>query len=234
MKDINSIAVLSKSDLFKVYIKNNCQDDILTAYAKECNLVLLDEMYGLGFGANNNYLYNYVKTNGLLQDDDFIIVLNPDIYIDSSTLFELISRATLDAVSFATINLYKDINYSFYDNSIRKWPTLLSFVTSFLIGKNNTIIDKNLIDEPVYVDWAAGSFLAIKSSVYNSVNGFDESYFMYCEDVDICYRINKIGIKLRYYPDLKALHLAAHKNRNIFSKHFFWHVKSIIRFLMKR
>ncbi len=43
------------------------------------------------------------------------------------------------------------------------------------------------------MEWVAGSFIAFKSSSYRKVQGFDENYFMYCEDIDICYRAKSQG-----------------------------------------
>ena len=58
---------------------------------------------------------------------------------------------------------------------------------------------------------------------------------MYCEDIDICNRADIVyGEKLVYIPSVKAVHLARHKNKKILSKHFFWHLKSIVRYLFVR
>jgi hypothetical protein len=85
------------------------------------------------------------------------------------------------------------------------------------------------------VDWAAGSFLLFRSGMYTELNGFDTSYFMYCEDIDICWRAKvKVKSPVVYLPHIKALHYAKHANRNVFSKHFYWHVKGVLRFLAKK
>jgi len=120
------------------------------------------------------------------------------------------------------------------DNSIRKFPSLTQFGKSFLGLGNPTIINKNIVSAPTIVDWAAGSFLAFRSSHYAALKGFDEGYFMYCEDVDICYRSMLLGEQVVFFPQIKMQHLAEHANRSIFSKHFYWHVKSALRFLLKR
>jgi GT2 family glycosyltransferase len=70
-------------------------------------------------------------------------------------------------------------------------------------------------------------------NTYRALKGFDEGYFMYCEDIDICYRAKQLATDILYFQDIKAVHLAQHSNRRVFSKHFFWHLKSIARFLLK-
>lgn len=84
---------------------------------------------------------------------------------------------------------------------------------SYLGFKNNTIINKCLINEPLVVDWAAGSFLAIKAENFGKVGGFNTRYFMYCEDIDLCLRLKGNGTNLYFIHSIKAMHLAKHNNR---------------------
>nr|WP_241907167.1 hypothetical protein [Vibrio splendidus] len=169
-----------------------------------------------------------------MKDDDFFIVLNPDVYIESSAITKLVKKMESEKVKLATINLYKDFNKGIYDSSIRSFPTFKQFVYSFVGLGNTSIIDKANIYTSLKVNWAAGSFLAFTSEHYRKLKGFDEQYFMYCEDIDICYRSYSNGNELTYYPDVDAVHLAKHQNRKIFSMHFYWHVSSVFRFLFKK
>ncbi|EGR3506856.1 glycosyl transferase family 2, partial [Vibrio parahaemolyticus] len=75
-------------------------------------------------------------------------------------------------------------------------------------------------------------FIAIKAIHYKKLNGFDENYFMYCEDIDLCYRSKQEGESVLYLPNISAIHFAAHNNRKLLSKHFYWHLKSVFRFLI--
>jgi len=106
----------------------------------------------------------------------------------------------------------------------------------FYVGlKNNTIIDKTVIDTPTFVDWSAGSFLMFRVDLYRKLHGFNQRYFMYCEDVDICWRAKTLyAERVLFVPDLKAMHQAQFNNRRFFSRHFFWHVSSAFRFLFYR
>lgn len=69
----------------------------------------------------------------------------------------------LQHINLATINLFRNEELTIYDNAIRKFPSLIDFVKSYMIGKNTTIIDKSKIHQPEYVDWAAGSFLILRA-----------------------------------------------------------------------
>ena len=79
-------------------------------------------------------------------------------------------------------------------------------------------------------DWVAGMFMLFPADAYRLVNGFDERYFMYLEDVDICRRLNKNGLRVLYSDAVEIVHdgqFASRKNL----RHFFWHVSSLLRFL---
>ncbi|HAS6173836.1 Rhamnosyltransferase WbbL [Vibrio vulnificus] len=216
---------------FKVIIKSNKFGDDFHCLINQDNFYWIDSSYGLGFGENNNYIFDFCTNELEMKDDDYFVVLNPDVLLSSCYLTSLIEQVKDSGNKIAAINLFKDSEFLVYDMSIRHFPNLLNFAQSFLGMVNDSIIDKSEITKPTQVDWAAGSFLLFKVSHYKALGGFDEKYFMYCEDIDICFRSNILGEKVTYYPNVKAIHLAKHANRKIFSKHFYWHVKSLIRFL---
>ena len=234
-KLIKKLACLSKlAEKYIVVVKINRKEQELVPYLEENNIKYIDEHYGIGFGHNNNVVYTYCKDHLSMKDDDYFLVFNPDVIADENSIDKLIKLMLIDNTQVAGVNLFKDDNYSIPDNSIRNFPSLTQFVKSFLGMGNSTIINKELVKSPQKVDWAAGSFLAFKASHYFRLKGFDEGYFMYCEDIDICYRSKILGEPLTFYPQIKILHLAEHANRSIFSKHFIWHVKSVARFLLSK
>lgn len=139
-----------------------------------------------------------------------------------------------EVIDLASINLYKNEGKTEYDNSIRYFPTSINFIKSLLGLGNASVIDKSFVKGNLDVDWAAGSFLAFRSKHYKKLRGFDESYFMYCEDIDICYRSSILNKKVRYIHEIEAIHFAQHNNRNLMSKHFVWHIQSAVRFLLSK
>lgn len=230
IKKIDCLNSLSKK--FHVVLKSNITDNI-EDYCRDGNIFYMPPDKVRGFGENNNFVFNYCKENLGMNKDDYFVVLNPDVDITHQSISDLILKMKSEDVVFSTINLYRDKAMTEHDFSIRKFPELIDFIRSYIGLHNMTIIDKKIIKSPSRIDWAAGSFLAFKAGVYESICGFDKKYFMYCEDIDICYRLNKIkNIILTYYPDVVAIHYAQFKNRRILSKHFFWHVRSVLIFLI--
>ncbi|MFS1510732.1 MULTISPECIES: glycosyltransferase family 2 protein [unclassified Vibrio] len=220
-------------DKFIVIVKSNtpCED---LSFLCGNDFHWIDSDYGRGFGENNNIVFDYCLNDLGMNSDDIFIVLNPDVLILHAEILKLVDSMLYYKDSIASINLYRDVDLSIEDCSIRRFPNLLMLAKSLLGNTDGYVLNKREILIPTSVDWAAGSFLAFKSSHYKRLGGFDTGYFMYCEDIDICYRSYFLGEAVRYYPDIKAVHLAAHNNRKIFSKHFYWHIKSSLHFLLKK
>ncbi|HCL6625632.1 TPA: glycosyltransferase family 2 protein [Citrobacter amalonaticus] len=215
----------------EVILTDNVGESILEIYCRNNNIHYIKNNPKKGFGENNNQNFKYAINKLEMKPDDYFVVLNPDVLIEPESMAEVINIVRSNDVSISTINLVKPNNA--YDCNIRKFPTFFNFIESYLFGKNSTIIDKSKITSDQYVDWASGSFLAIKAITYEKVGGFDERYFMYCEDLDLCKRISKITQeKVFYINSIKAIHHAAHNNRRLFSKHFLWHLKSVLRYCL--
>ena len=60
--------------------------------------------------------------------------------------------------------------------------------------------------DPVDVDWVSGACFAVRRSAFSSVGGFDEGYFMYVEDLDLCWRLKRAGWRVRYVPTAEVIH----------------------------
>lgn len=219
---------------FEVVVKSNKPDDEFSVLNDSRNFHWIDEQHFCGFGHNNNIVFDYCCSELGMKEDDYFIVLNPDVIVSSTEIDLLIRKMIVNGSKLAAINLYKDYERTIFDDSIRKFPSFMQFVKSFLGLGNSAVIDKNIIRVNRSVDWAAGSFLGFKVSHYAALSGFDEKYFMYCEDIDICYRSYLLDERVLYFPEIKAVHLAKHANRKLFSKHFYWHVTSVTRFLLTK
>lgn len=223
--------LVSLAKEFKVIIKSNTPaSNSLSNYCTEHGITLIQGKTTKGFGANNNEVFRYVVHNHQPIEQDYFLVLNPDVEIETKSLNDLIQKAKSKNSDISAINLFTDREFSCYDNSIRQYPKLLSPLKSLLRIKRNDVYDKNQINHPIKIEWAAGSFLLFKIDCYEKLGGFDEKYFMYFEDADIFRRANKKHFNTFYFPDIKAIHYASHQNRRVFSKHFYWYCKSSFLF----
>ncbi len=219
---------------YHVILKSNSTaSEGLKQYCSNTNIHFIQGKMKKGFGANNNEIYKYCKKNLGISDDDYFLVMNPDIEIELETIVQLMKTIDSNKTDIATINLFSNREMTTHDNSIRYFPSIINPIKSILNIKRTDHYDKTKITHPINVDWAAGSFLLFSNRAYSKLEGFDERYFMYFEDVDICRRARTIGYSVTYYPNYQAKHFAQHNNRTLLSKSFFYYLSSMCRYFWK-
>ena len=226
------LAEITKLPNVTVLVKDNLNQNKIKQVCDKNNYIYITSKNLEGFGSNNNIVFDYIKRTYNSKEDDYFIVLNPDVILTKQEFLKLQYYVTRNKTIFSTINLFRDYNFTVHDPCVRTFPTLYRFFKSFVFGEKYSI-EKLDIDKPTYVDWATGAFLCFHISLYKSLCGFDEDYFMYCEDIDICKRASIAGSPLLYIPQIKGIHLAQHASRNPFSRHFLWHIVSIAKYLLK-
>lgn len=218
-----------------VLVLDNVGEDGLQEWCNQRDIAYRVNDDRQGFGANNNTVFSILEREFDLDESDYFLVVNPDVIVAPEQVKAVISEMQEFGAVLATCNLFRDLNRTLFDPSVRRYPKASDFLKSFLLGYNPSIIDKSEVNEPVYVDWAAGSFLMFQVSLYRRLGGFDESYFMYCEDIDICLRSHLLfGERVLYIPQVRIVHWAQHQNRSVFSRHFLWHLRSIAAFLRRK
>jgi GT2 family glycosyltransferase len=83
------------------------------------------------------------------------------------------------------------------------------------------------------VDWMYGAALIIRKSVLDRVGHFDEGFFYLYEDIDLCFRVKKNGIKILYEPRAVVTHYLPRERKGMFHSRIGVHCKSILRYLLK-
>lgn len=88
--------------------------------------------------------------------------------------------------------------------------------------------------EPTPVDWMLGGFLALRRTMFDELGGFDEGFFLYGEDIDLCYRAARTGWERWYVPAAVVEHEhQAVTDRRFFTRRTLWHWQGILRFVRK-
>jgi len=228
----NDLLCINDLDNVHVVIKDNVANQGLKGYCEGVGYNYIDLPLGIGFGENNNEIFDYCLKNGMEEQDWFLIV-NPDVNISIEYFSKLLLELDDESNKLLTINLFRDEKLTISENSLRyfpKWKGLMSM----LRGKPvNTPYNKDIIEDRDEIDWASGAFLIFKSSLYKELNGFSYRYFMYFEDVDICYRARyQKNQPVIFLKNISAVHAGAYANRNVFSKHFRWYLVSLFKFLL--
>lgn len=157
-----------------------------------------------GFSKANNKVIKTAK-------GEYLLLLNPDTEIEGFYMNEILDFADSQE-NFGCLGVrMHDANGVFLPESKRSVPDMFnSFEKLFTNFKKNNSksyyrcdIDENAVAE---VEVITGAFLLIKKDVYKKIGGLDESYFMYGEDIDLCYTLLRNGFKNFYYGKASILH----------------------------
>jgi len=175
-----------------------------------------------GFGANHNAAFRLAQTQ-------HFCILNPDIRLYDNP-FPALLNALCDPENGVVAPLIRNPSGGTED-SARKFPTPLSILRK--VVANTRAPDYAIRQHPLRVDWVAGMFLVLKADTFRTVSGFDEGYFLYYEDVDLCWRLRLQGQGALLVPAATAVHDARRQShRNL--RYLMWHVASMWRFFEKR
>jgi len=177
----------------------------------------------IGFGAGHNLAFSYLS-----KKSDLHMVINPDVYFDSVDMENFLKwMANSKDIS---LSIPKVLNPNgTVQNVVRNIPTILSLLKRKLhIDSDELIVKDNCVQE---IPFAHGCFLIFKTDIFKALDGFDERFFMYMEDVDIFVRAKKYG-KTVINPTYRIYHeyrKASSKNLKL----FLWHLISVIKFFWK-
>ncbi len=176
--------------------------------AKFSQVVLIENNENLGFSKANNKAI--VQAAG-----EYILLLNPDTVVEEDTFSQAIEYLDFHTNAGALGVKMIDGKGNFLPESKRGLPTpLVAFYKIFgistllpkskIFGKYHlTYLDKNKTHK---VDVLCGAFMMLRKSVLEKVGILDETFFMYGEDIDLSYRIQKAGFEVIYYPHTTIIH----------------------------
>jgi GT2 family glycosyltransferase len=83
------------------------------------------------------------------------------------------------------------------------------------VSKRNVIAELAGAGASLEVDWVSGACMLARRSALERVKGFDERYFLYWEDADLCRRLRGQGYQIRYVPAATAVHRVGHSSRGV-------------------
>jgi len=183
-----------------IVVDNNSQDDSCQMVKKRFpEVTLIENKENVGFSKANNQAVKISK-------GEYVCILNPDTAVAEDTFVKVLFHAE-SIKNLGILGLYlMDGTGSFLPESKRNLPTLKASLSK-LFGKGNAYYANHISEnESGEVTILVGAFMLLKRAVYNEVNGFDEDYFMYGEDIDFSYKITKAGYKNNYLGGVNILH----------------------------
>ncbi|CDT39157.1 Glycosyltransferases-like protein [Vibrio coralliirubri] len=226
---LDTLMRLSKHPDIIVIFRDNIPTQKLKHYCDEHGIHYVSNKAEKGFSTNNNLNFLLAESGGM-KSGDYFVALNPDVYICESMINNLVNVLKQSLEEILVPNLYLNKEKTLFDDNLRQYPKFTTFIRNYLLGDRSTVIDKS---KPVTSEqefWCSGAFLIVKAHLYKKLKGFDEAYYMYCEDIDFCRRARLLGHTPQFLPQIEAVHFRRVWSRKFLSKAFFRHVKSVIRY----
>lgn len=145
---------------------------------------------------------------------DYLLVCNPDVELSLGAVADLVSALDDDPSIGIVGPAITNPDGSLYP-SARTFPDMVDAVGHGLLGpmvpENRFTRRYRLLDwdhaNLAKVDWVSGACFLARRKAWDAVGGFDPAYFMYMEDVDLCWRMGHAGWGIAYQPSARALHV---------------------------
>lgn len=236
-KCLDSILLYKGNYNLEIFVvDNNSQDgslEMLKSNYPQIKLLALPK--NIGFGAANNLAIKDAKA-------DYIFLLNPDTEITAGFLPKIFNYAENNP----TVGIFgpKIVNDDGSQQaSIRRSPDLWSQILIMFklknILKNNKALNNYLLKDFDYnktqtVDQIMGAAMFIRKSVFDKIGLFDEKFFIWFEEVDLCQRARQAGIVIKYFSEAAIIHHGARsfKKRGALKKQIFFN-KSLLYYFYK-
>jgi GT2 family glycosyltransferase len=212
----------------KLFLIDNSPKNRLEKYFKHPEIEYFFVGKNIGFGKAHNLVIDKLKAN-------FHLILNPDVTFSSDVILALITELSKSTdVSFIT----PKVLFSNKENQYvcRKHPTFFNLINrKSKISKNQIIKNEYRnqdLERSFCPEFIHGCFMLFKTVDFKSLGGFDERYFLYMEDADICRSIDKIEKKILFFPNVEITH-QLQKGSSKSMKLFIYHLLSAIKYFLK-
>tara|TARA_B100000989_G_C19510326_1_gene458663 strand:- start:362 stop:1360 length:999 start_codon:yes stop_codon:yes gene_type:complete len=267
---LNSISTLLNTEIYNIINLNIIVFDNSYIYEKDSLRLKLENLKinkynncfemkylpsekNVGFGAGCNIAAKSCNSDNIIFincDTDFSLTkkegvlklvekINSDVTICGPKIIS--NERLLHASCFSfdpTSIIFKPFRH------VRKMGRLTKFIPEYKFFKKRIDrityegMDKN---SSCYVDWVSGCFMVVSRVFFEKVNGFDERYFLYFEDVDLCRKARKYGHRVLFDPSLSLIHKARYQSSSTYgilsslikNKTSRYHLSSWIKYIFK-
>lgn len=231
----NILDCLDSSNIERIYIVDNSPTKELYELFSSYNKV--DYFWGqgnVGYGA----AHNIAIRKAVKEKSDFHIVLNSDIYFKAEIIDQMLTYMNFNPLVGLIMPkiLSPDGQLQYLCKLL---PTPLDLILrrflpfqTFLKRTFKFEMRDSGYNDIMEVPFLSGCFMFLRVDVLKKVKGFDDNFFMYCEDLDLCRRIGMTGFKTIYYPMVEIVHI--HRKESYKSMMMLKiHIKSAILYFNK-
>jgi GT2 family glycosyltransferase len=203
------------ADLDVIVADNESTDGTAELIGREFPSARVVRCANRGFGHANNRGY-------MATDAPYVLFLNPDTEVLDGTFGDLVAemnerpevgvigvkQLTPDGQLYPTIRRFPSVSRTLAD-------TLGERLAGRLSWKGERELDMSAYDRDTYCDWVSGSFMLVRREALDSAGIFDERFFVYSEEVDLCLRIKRAGWRVVHLPSMTIVHHAGKAGFNL-------------------
>jgi len=201
---LNSVEKAARELRHEIFLIDNKSTDqtktVVKGFKNAVTLLENSENYGFAKAVN----MGLERSSG-----DFILLLNPDVMIQSGSLHPMIDfmrdHPEMGICGCKLLNRDGSLQYS-----KGSFPTLFSILYRMVLPRRMRKYDLWGYDKTGKCNWVTGAFMLIRDRLIGDIGRLDEKYFMYYEDMDFCLQAHKKGWEVYFYPEIKAYHLSPH------------------------
>lgn len=237
LRCLASIYENCRQPFFEIIVVDNLSSDgsIPAVKARFKNVTVIENNENNGFSQGNNI--GIKKSIG-----DYVLILNPDTEVLAGALEKLVEfldrHAEVWAVGPKILNSDGTVQFT----CAREFPTPLSefmaysilfrpFLTNKTIGRYNMAYWDHLDSRPI--NCLSGACMLVRKTAFETMGFFDERFFMYAEDIDFCYRIQKSGGRCWYLAETAIIHYGGQSSRQVVGKTYYRYYESMYLFYRK-
>ena len=236
----------SREDVLRLadnlFTQCGCAELVVVNHDPSENLEGLSRKYPVRVVSQKNKGYGAGLNRGLREIrewDGMVLLCNPDVSVASlKTMSSALQymRSNPDVACVLPVLTGRDGKVR---KSFRQFYTMTTLVGSRLFKRDQApafmhrhfYMDRDS-SRPMEVDWGCGAVMLVRGPIFAGTVSFDERFFLYFEDVDICAQIWRAGLKVVWHPHFQCSHgEGAESRRKI--RFLKWHVVSALRFVMK-
>lgn len=215
LDSVDSLMTACIKNKYEIIIINNNSPKPLPAFARKHNITILDNKKNYGYG-------KAVNQGAKIANGKLLLVVNPDTIFQNYAIDLMVEKMNSDkkigVLGPQLIDAHGKVLHSI--SSMPNLPDIL-FALSYInkIWPNNSYsrkywalgIDRNREFESETV---GGAVMLIRKNVFKKIEGFDERFFLYFEEADLCKRVTKAEYRVLYYPKAKVVHLVGKSTKD--------------------
>jgi N-acetylglucosaminyl-diphospho-decaprenol L-rhamnosyltransferase len=201
---------LASIDANAVVVVDNGSTDCSAEVARSQGATWIEAGENLGYGRAANLGASCLPA----RECSYLLVCNPDIELDDGAMVALTKALESDPTIGVVGPCLRNPDGSIYPSG-RTFPTLAEAIGHGALGllapMNRFTRRYRMLgwdrSDPALVDWVSGACLLARREAWDAVGGFDPAYFMYMEDVDLCWRLGRAGWRVLFEPAAGAIHV---------------------------